>query len=79
MTMKVRVEALAWAIAQLPPATVDSQPFIAIPVSEVRESNEPVLSDDIKTSATFQRLVFKREIYAQGKERWYEWTLDIGG
>lgn len=77
--MKVRIEAIEWAIRRLPAPTASAPPYVVIPVSEFRESatSIPKFDDNPRATVSMQRLVFKREQYAEGQERWYEWTLDV--
>lgn len=72
--MKVRAEALIWAISRLPPAASDGPHWIAISVPKFRTIAAPV---PLSATEEIQKIVFRREVFGRGGERWYEWVLDV--
>lgn len=75
--MKVRADALASALCRLPRPHADGPTTWVVNVLECRLSvaaRSPSLTDQ---TVDYHRLVFKREQYAEGCERWFEWTLDV--
>ena len=79
--MRVRAEALAWALARLPEPKSDGPRVFAIKVPELAEHivRGPITGMDGRVSDTIQlqELVFRREVFAEGRRRWYEWVLDV--
>ena len=77
--MKVRAEALAFALSRLPVAGTYSEKVVVIPIPEHRA---PLAADfdyskPVETAESFQRLVFRLTPFARGARRWHEYVLEV--
>lgn len=75
--MRVRSGALWRIVAALPECTKESPPYLIRMADEFRQIMEPWSEAIYDETTSQQKLVFSKTPFAHGRERWFEWTLEI--